>query len=370
MIRAIIVDDEWAAIGNLGDILKESGQVEIAGEYTNPLEALEIMKKNPVDIAFLDIEMPGIHGMDLANQMLDILPKLQIVFVTAYNEYAIDAFKLNATDYLMKPVSLERLRITLNRVSDHKLRSKGSSKLRVSCFGKFRVDNDEGLPVKWRTNKTEELFAYLIDKNGKEVGKEIITDVIWSGFDRKRSLTNLNTTLYNLRKTLKELGYPELLSCSNGMYKLDMSQIDSDIQSFYSCITQAANAIDQRLIVQCEQVIERCGDRYMALNYYDWAEANSSLIEEEYTSLMLRVAAYYKSNQMTDKAAKLLKKGLLRDALHPKLNRELMALYMQSNNDYAAMKLYEEYRRKLDHELGITPDQEMMKLRERLSLMN
>jgi two-component SAPR family response regulator len=116
-IRAIIVDDELAAIGNLSDLLIKSGRVDIVGEYTNPLTALESLKSIQADIAFLDIEMPGINGMTLANRILDISGDIKIVFVTAYREYALKVFALYTTDYLLKPVSMDRLTITLDRWS-------------------------------------------------------------------------------------------------------------------------------------------------------------------------------------------------------------------------------------------------------------
>src|SRR5690606_13148165 len=112
-IRALVIDDEIAAVGNL---LHETGQVEVVGEYTIAREALDHIGTTNPDVVFLDIEMPGLHGMELANRILDFSNEIQIVFVTAYNEYALEAFELNATDYLLKPVTMVRLAKTLKRV--------------------------------------------------------------------------------------------------------------------------------------------------------------------------------------------------------------------------------------------------------------
>jgi two-component system LytT family response regulator len=366
MIRAIIVDDELAAIGNMADLLVAAGSVQIVGEFMNPLEALEALKDLQPDIAFLDIEMPGIHGMELANRMLDVSGRMKIVFVTAYSEYAIEAFELNATDYLLKPVSLHRLKLTLERATPGQPAGEGERKLLVRCFGKFKVEDEAGRTIKWRTSKTEELFAYLVDKNGKEAGKEQIVEALWSSFDEKRALTNFSTCLYNLRKALKELGWPELIVSSNGMYRLDMEQIISDIQQFESS-QQQMHPIDASISAKLDQVIEQCSAGYLELNYYEWAEDIRRLIDDRYSDMIVRLASYYEGQRLEFNAIQVLKKGLLKDPCHSILNKRLMELYISLNDRYAAIKHYEEYRRKLNKELGLEPDSEMTKWRELLN---
>lgn len=367
-IRAIIVDDERAVVGHLSDLLEESGVVEIAGAYTNPLEALkalEARKDSPVHVAFLDIEMPGMHGMELANRVMDVSGDTRVVFVTAYSEYAIEAFELNATDYVMKPVSMERLHITLDRIVSMRSSTDGGTGLSVKCFGKFRVLNEQGEPIKWRTNKTEELF----DRNGKEVGKAKLIDELWSGLDVKRALTHFNTSLYNLRKVLRELGLSHLLCCTDGMYRLDTDAIGSDFHRFEHCISHWEH-IGEDSLSRFEEAIDQCEEGYMELNYYEWAEDKRRQLDIKYTELVERVVAYCRSRHMPHKALELLKKGLMRDAFHPRLNREAMELYIELNDPYAAWKHYMEYKRRLAEELGMEPDQAVEQLRKSLDLTN
>jgi len=118
MLRALIVDDEELAVERIVMILSELGGVEIGHTSMNPRDAYEYAKSNPVHIAFLDIAMPEINGMRLSSLLLDLQPSLYVVFVTGYDHYAVQAFDLNALDYLMKPVSAQRMLKTLDKARE------------------------------------------------------------------------------------------------------------------------------------------------------------------------------------------------------------------------------------------------------------
>lgn len=125
-LRALIVDDEDLARSALRRLLAETGAVEIVGEASNGVEALEAIAELKPDVALLDIEMPGFDGFEVV-QHLENPPA--IVFVTAYDEYAVRAFEANAIDYLLKPVRPERLERALRRVRE-RLGSPDAAKVR------------------------------------------------------------------------------------------------------------------------------------------------------------------------------------------------------------------------------------------------
>ncbi len=106
MIRVYIVDDEPLAVQRLTRLLEETGRVEIAGSATDPEEALSWLRAHGVDVLFLDIQMPGMTGFDLLGRLDD--PPL-VIFTTAYDRYAVNAFEVNSVDYLLKPIERERL---------------------------------------------------------------------------------------------------------------------------------------------------------------------------------------------------------------------------------------------------------------------
>ncbi|MCR8630960.1 DNA-binding response regulator [Paenibacillus radicis (ex Xue et al. 2023)] len=116
MLRAIIVDDEELSLKRLNKILSESGEIEICDSFLNPLEAYEFVKSNQVHVVFLDISMPEIDGMRLSSLLLELDASIDVVFVTGYDDYAVQAFDINALDYLMKPVSSQRMSKTLDKL--------------------------------------------------------------------------------------------------------------------------------------------------------------------------------------------------------------------------------------------------------------
>ncbi|TVX97573.1 response regulator transcription factor [Paenibacillus cremeus] len=116
MLRAIIVDDEALSVKLLKNLLSESNVIEISQTFLSSLEAYEYVKANPVDVAFLDISMPGINGMGLSILLHNLDPSIDVVFVTAYDDYAVRAFDLSALDYIMKPVDPQRLSKTLCKI--------------------------------------------------------------------------------------------------------------------------------------------------------------------------------------------------------------------------------------------------------------
>ncbi len=119
MINVILVDDEIPALEQLAHRLSQIGNINIAGKYSEPAKALDRIKEdNQLDAVFLDIEMREIDGFSLAREILKLSNKLDIVFATAYNEYAVKAFEINAVDYVLKPFDKERLELTVRKLQE------------------------------------------------------------------------------------------------------------------------------------------------------------------------------------------------------------------------------------------------------------
>jgi two-component system LytT family response regulator len=113
MIRAYIVDDERLAVQRLTRLLEETGRVSIAGSTTDSAHALAFLRAGEVDVVFLDVQMPGLTGFELLEQLDRDVP---VIFTTAYDRYALDAFSVNSIDYLLKPIDPERLNRALDKL--------------------------------------------------------------------------------------------------------------------------------------------------------------------------------------------------------------------------------------------------------------
>ena len=112
-MRAYLVDDERLALERLKRLLDATGRVTIVGTATDPVAALDVLRGIPVDVLFLDIQMPGLSGFELLER-LD--RDIAVVFTTAFDQFAIDAFGVNSVDYLLKPIEPDRLDRALDKI--------------------------------------------------------------------------------------------------------------------------------------------------------------------------------------------------------------------------------------------------------------
>src|SRR5438093_956030 len=115
-LRAVLVDDEQLARDELGYLLGQVGGVEVIGQAGNGIEALTTIDRLHPDVIFLDVQMPGLTGFEVARRLVDNRADAHIIFVTAYDQHAIEAFEVNAVDYLLKPVEPGRLEMAVDRV--------------------------------------------------------------------------------------------------------------------------------------------------------------------------------------------------------------------------------------------------------------
>ncbi|MFC4403423.1 response regulator [Gracilibacillus xinjiangensis] len=210
MFKAILIDDERLALNRLKKILEnDEFLVEIIGTFQQSMDAIEYVKETPPDIVFLDIHMPGVNGLEIANKIQEHNANIQIVFVTGYDRYAIEAFELFALDYILKPIQKPRLKKTIDRMRKMKVTNQGAvltnEQITLSCFHEISfVFNNEEIPIKWRTKKALELFAYLLQQRDKFVPKDLLIDMFWPDFSIEKASQQLYTTIYHIRNALKK----------------------------------------------------------------------------------------------------------------------------------------------------------------------
>lgn len=355
MIRAIVVDDEQPSLDKLEKMLKDSGLVEIAGKFTEPQDVLSFLKKNKVDAVFLDIEMPDLDGIELSSYIIDLQERISVIFVTAYNQYAVEAFRLNALDYLMKPVAADRLKETLNRIVGEKGICAYSGELHIQCFGKFKVMSGS-CDVKFRTGKAEELLAFLLDRKGSFVSRREIIDSLWEDFEGDRAIINFNTTLHYVKKALRSYEIKISITYNSGGYKLDTEGLNCDYIKFCTFM-ENAGAVGQENIAEYEEAAGFYIGEYLSGWEYDWVARKRLLLEEQFIDLLLGMVEYYQSTDNYEKAAKWLKAGLLTEPLHREMNYRLIEVLMLTNERAMAVRYYNAYRNGLRNKLNQEPDE-------------
>lgn len=233
-MRAIIVDDEPVMIRYFMRECEGIAGINLRAHFGSGEKALEYAKENPVDIAFLDVEMPGLSGIELAVKLRELRSDVLIVFISAY-DYVRDSNKIGGDYYLMKPYDKEMLSLMMERLQ--LIAQRQRKKVYLRMFGIFTVTyNGKPVPLK---GKAKEILAYVAAYRGGEVSNQFIYTTIWE----ERPYDNAAMTVYyhalrKLRRILEEneLG-GLLLSGSNGqMINTDM--VDCDYYAWLDDNTQ------------------------------------------------------------------------------------------------------------------------------------
>ena len=226
---AIAVDDEILMLGALVKAINASPDIKEVTKFSDCEEALNFVRNNPTDIAFLDINMRGMGGLSLAENILAVRPNCKIVFCTGYEEYAVSAFKLHAAGYLMKPISAEDVQAEIDNIKGVRQKEK---LLVVNCFGNFEVyAKDEKLNFK--RLKTKELFAFLVDRKGAGMtAKQICAVLFPDDTDDTKNAAYLRQLVMDLKNTLKAVGAENVLRHETPCYRVDTSLIQCDYLSY------------------------------------------------------------------------------------------------------------------------------------------
>ncbi|MBQ4448035.1 MAG: response regulator [Clostridia bacterium] len=240
-MKAICVDDEPLAVEYTLGQCALLPEIEEAKGYTDALSALEWLRDHSADIAILDINMPEIDGITLAARIKQAHPETAILFLTAYKEYAYDAYSVHPSGYLLKPVSQERLAEEI-RYACKKTRRASHAHVFIRTFGTFDVLVD-GRPIGFRLSKAKEILAYLVDKQGSGVTRAELFAAVWEDRPYDRSMQKqLDTYIRSLRETLREYGISEIMEMDKGVLRVNTDTFACDAYLFYSGDSSAVNA--------------------------------------------------------------------------------------------------------------------------------
>ena len=221
-MRILLVDDEELQLLRLVNTVKSVLQDDELLSFSNPDKALEEAKKNRIDLAFLDIEMPHMNGIQLAKKLKAINPQTKVIFVTAYDNYALDAFKVHASGYVTKPVNVDKIKKELEQL-EGLVELQPTKKIQIKCFGNFEVFC-QGEPVKFAYQKSKEVLAYLVDREGSMVNINELNAVLWEE-DHKSYLRNL---IADIKNSLTAINCGDVFIKRHNECAIDINKVDCD----------------------------------------------------------------------------------------------------------------------------------------------
>ena len=249
---AIAVDDEHLMLGALTKAVKASPDITSVASFTSCEDALDFIRSTPVDVAFLDINMRGMGGLALAEKIIVVCPDCRIVFCTGHEEYAIPAFKLHASGYLMKPISAQDVQTEIDNIKGIRQKQKP---LTVKCFGNFEV-YARGEKLTFKRSKTKELFAFLVDRNGAGVTVAEIGVALWENNEEQKNQNYIHQLFRDLRQALEAVGVEEIFQRNNYFYSINSEKLDCD---YYEYLKSCKPEFRGEYMSQYSWAEETCG---------------------------------------------------------------------------------------------------------------
>ncbi|MBS3680748.1 response regulator [Ornithinibacillus massiliensis] len=370
MIRAILVDDEELSLIPIIEKLKQYEEIEIVKTYTEPTQVLQDLKALSFDVVFVDIEMKKMDGITLSKEILAIHSNVQIVFVTAHSEYAIQAFELNSIDYLLKPVTTKRLDNTIHRLKQHHLlisnqvvNQTHQNQLIVKCFGELVVYYNDH-PVSFKTAKVKELFAFFITYRNTYIHRDVMIEKLWPNHDYKKSKIHLHTCLSHLRKMLEQLDPTGDINFKDQHYCLRIQLKSCDAYELYDVVDNLGR-VDESNITKLEKAVHLYQEPYLELNGYEWAYEKTQEYHHIIMQLLNEIIQYYEEKDLTKALYYLQFQRKIEPYLDENIKKS-MEILLKQNNRSEAIKLYFDYCKLMAEELGLDPSDSIKKVYDSL----
>ncbi len=256
-------DDEELALRMLAQAISEAVPDAKMHAFRKPSELLACAQSIPCDVAFLDVDMRGTSGLDVALKLKAIRPQTNIIFVTGYAEYMGRAFSMHASGYLLKPVTRQMVEQELKNLR-FPVSEPGLPRVFIKTFGNFDVFIDQQ-PLLFARSKAKEAFAYLIDRQGATVTAAEIAAVLWEDkpYDRSSQKQTQNVISFMVR-TLRDASIEDVLIKGWNRMAVDPSKFACD---YYQLLQGSATAVNAY-----------CGE-YMA--NYSWAEMTIGVLNSK-----------------------------------------------------------------------------------------
>lgn len=367
-MRAVCIDDEKLALDFMVHLINQVDHIEVIGTFQRAQEGLDFIFHESVDVVFLDIHMPEVDGLQLAEQILEKKPQVDIVFVTAYNEYAVTAFDLNAIDYLMKPVKVERLEKTVERLKKEREKNKKtqvkkqplSLRIKLGNHVSFSLGAEPFKPIKWRTAKARELFLYLLQNKETLVHKGTLMEMLWGEEELDRGYSILYTTVYNVRKALQTYANHLQLKNTNDGYMLHLHDAEVDLHEWEKAIHELPHEVTTHSINEYKQVMALNSGPYLDEYGYIWVESEKQRLENLWIGTMQKIVDYYIEINELFEAVEFLKQIIERVPELEEAHLLLMKIYDEEDKHHLVLEQYDRYV-SIQETFGLRPSPKVKK---------
>ena len=262
-MNILAVDDEYFALELMKSALSEVAAGANVFPCRDGASALEVARGQRIDVAFLDIHMPEMSGIELARELKMINPKINIIFATGYSEYMKEGIDLRLSGYILKPVTASAVKNELENLR-HPIEWNQEKRIKILTFGNFDVFVD-GEPLKFERKQAKEILAYLVDKRGTSATYPELAAMLWEDeeYDRTKQ-KNLQVYIASLVKTLHGVDVKDLILKNRQGILVNTKIVDCDYYRFLEGDTRAINSFT---------------GRYMGA--YSWAEFTVGYLENQ-----------------------------------------------------------------------------------------
>lgn len=253
-----VIDDEAWLLTTEAQVVRDARPDAEIRTFQRAQEALDCITNEGVhpDAVFSDIQMPGLSGLEFAVKLRTASPNSKVIFVTGYDEYALEAYRIHAHGYVLKPLQVERVQEELAFWAEPSVpapevgAAQGSDKLRARCFGSFEVFWRDK-PLSFDRRKTKELLAYLIDREGAFCTAEEISTALWEEeWDLKLTKNRIRVLVSDLKTSLDRCGLGELLIRRSGVLAVRRELLDCDYYRMLDGDPAAVNSFDGQYMQQ------------------------------------------------------------------------------------------------------------------------
>ncbi len=230
-MNIIAVDDEQTALDDLMQAIEQAAPDSCLTGYNKVEEALQYAREQRVDVAFLDMRMAELDGLGLAEKLKELNPRINIIAVTGYSEYALGAYRIHASGFLEKPVTVDAVKFELSILRNQPANTK-PPRVRIQCFGSFGVFVD-GEPLLFTREKPKELLAFLVYKQGAAVNLTTIITALWEDKTNTPSVqSNVRNVISRLLKVLRDVGIEDIIRKERNSIAVDVEKISCDYYDY------------------------------------------------------------------------------------------------------------------------------------------